>query len=245
MLDLLVASPCASCLPRRRREPPPSCPVNPSPQQRSRNSTKPPILLRTNDGYHNAGRVHPLVPINGHGLGLAFDDADKVNVAAFLQAAADLRGGATSPPTVPIDMPLDSRHLVCETQVASFRLRKRGNPQRNEKLWRRTPKGMVVDKELTIAEIDVLDHSGEAVGTVIPTDGRRGVSSEPYHLILLSEAQYCGDEKRVDVSGMPLFNVMLVEWDIQRQFATRMGVGKVRKTAWWEAGPELKTVVLK
>ncbi|KAK0610881.1 heterokaryon incompatibility protein-domain-containing protein, partial [Immersiella caudata] len=209
-------------------------------------STKPPSSYRSSSGYpHNASGVHPLVPINGHGLGLAFDDADGVNVTAFLQAAAALRGGVTTPPKVPIVMPLDSRHLVCETQVASFQLNKLKGSQRSEKLWKRTAKGMVVDNELAITEIEVLSHSGEVVGTVVPTDGRRSVSSELYHFILLSEAQYYGNEKRVDVSGMPLFNVMLVEWDIQGQFATRMGVGKVRKTAWWEAGPELKTVVLK
>jgi len=211
-------------------------------------STAPPSspALASNGCGYGHGRptsaTHSLVLVNGNGLGLAFGDADRDAVSEFIQAAAELRGHVTSPPRIPIDVPLDSRHLVCETQVTTFRLRK--GPPRREKLWKRSAKGFVGDRELVMAQVEVIDTSGRVVGTVFPTDARKGCSSEPYHLILLSEAQYCGDEKRVDVSGMPLYNVMVVEWDIRGEFATRLGLGKVGKRAWWEARPELKTVIL-
>jgi hypothetical protein len=103
----------------------------------------------------------------------------------------------------------------------------------------------VIDAELVIPEVEVLDTSNRVVGRVIPTDARKGLSSEPYDFILLSESQYWGNEERVDISGYPLFNVMIVEWDTRREFATRVGVGKVQKTAWWAASPSLEVIVLK
>jgi hypothetical protein len=96
-----------------------------------------------------------------------------------------------------------------------------------------------------ILEAEVVDASDKVVGRVIPTDPRKGLSSGFYDFILLSESQYWGNEERVDLSGFPLFNVMFVEWDTRREFATRVGLGKIQKRAWWAAKPTQKVVILK
>jgi hypothetical protein len=38
---------------------------------------------------------------------------------------------------------------------------------------------------------------------------------------------------------------MFVEWDTRREFAARVGVGKVMKRAWWDANPTKQVVILK
>jgi hypothetical protein len=211
----------------------------PSPQEMRRVARRTP----TPNGVAPAAETPlALVPVNGHGLGLAFDPADAEDLRRFREDAMKLRT-ETHPPVIPADVPLDNRHLVCETQVARFRLRRA--PPRREKLWKRTDKGLVVDTELVVAEAEVLDESDRVVGKVVPTDARKGLSTELYDFVLLSEAQYWGDETRVDVSGLPLYNVMVVEWDNRREFATRFALGKVRKTGWWEAGPIRDVVILK
>jgi heterokaryon incompatibility protein (HET) len=185
-----------------------------------------------------------LLPVNGHGMGLALGPSDANELYKFQEDALRLRTTAShTPPAIHHSVPLDTRHLVCETEVARFRLR-RATP-RTEMLWKRTDKGLVIDSELTIPEAEVLDAAGAVVGRVIPTDQRRGLASGLYDFILLSESQYWGNEKRVDVSGLPLFNVMFVEWDTRREFATRVGVGKVMKRAWWDANPSKQVVILK
>ncbi|KAH8597388.1 heterokaryon incompatibility protein-domain-containing protein, partial [Bisporella sp. PMI_857] len=193
-----------------------------------------------------------LVPVNGHGLGLAFDPADEEELRRFKEDAIKLRTGSASdpptdlaPPSVPTGIPIDNRHLVCETQVARFRLRV--TKPRQEILWKpsaKRGKGLDVDTELIIHEAEILDSSDTVVGRVIPTDHQRSLSSSLYDFILLSESQYWGDEDRVDVSGLPLFNVMFVEWDTRGEFATRLGVGKVQKSAWWAAQPTTEVVIL-
>jgi hypothetical protein len=189
-----------------------------------------------------------LVPVNGHGLGLALGPADAEELRKFQEDAIRLRTKTDppinpGPPSVPIDVPIDNRHLVCETQVARFSLRR--TAPRQEILWTRSDKGLVVDTELMIPEAEVIDASNRVVGRVIPTDQRKGLSSGLYDFILLSESQYWGNEDRVDVPGLPLYNVMFVEWDTRREFAARAGVGKIQKTAWWAANPTQEVVILK
>jgi hypothetical protein len=93
-----------------------------------------------------------------------------------------------TPPALLPSIPLDTRHLGCETQVAQFKLR-RVTP-RTETLCKRTDKGLAIDTELTIPEAEVLNAAGAVVGRVIPTDQRRGLASGLYDSILLSESQY-------------------------------------------------------
>jgi hypothetical protein len=225
-------------------------------------SSRPPLPQGTLRGSQNIAGLgngtapeapFVLVPVNGHGLGLAFDPADEEELRRFKEDAIKLRTNSIpnspidlGPPSVPAGIPIDNRHLVCETQVARFRLRE--TKPRQETLWKPSTKGdqgLVVDTELIISEAEILDSSDTVVGRVIPTDQRKGLSSVPYDFILLSESQYWGNEDRVDVSGLPLFNVMYVEWDTRGEFATRLGVGKVQKSAWWAAKPTREVVILK
>lgn len=224
-------------------------------------SSRPSLSQRTLRGSQNTAGLGDgpavevplaLVPVNGHGLGLAFDPADEEELRRFKEDAIKLRTNSTSnspldlgPPSVPAGIPIDDRHLVCETQVARFRLRK--TKPRQETLWKPNTKGghdLDVDTELIIVEAEILDSSDTVVGSMIPTDQRKGVSSG-HDFILLSESQYWGNEDRVDFSGLPLFNVMFVEWDTRGEFASRLGVGKVQKSAWWAAKPRTKVVILK
>ncbi|KAF2186709.1 HET-domain-containing protein [Zopfia rhizophila CBS 207.26] len=189
-----------------------------------------------------------LVPVNRHGLGLALGPADAEELRKFREDAIRLRTKADppidpGPPSIPADVPIDNRHLVCETQVARFRLRP--TAPRQETLWTRSDKGLIINTELMIPEAEVVDASDKVVGRVIPTDQRKGLSSGLYDFILLSESQYWGNEERVDVSGLPLFNVMFVEWDNRREFAARVGLGKIQKRAWWAAKPTQEVVILK
>lgn len=74
----------------------------------------------------------------------------------------------------------------------------------------------------------------------------RTVPSNTYvlvHAIVLSEAQYLGDENRPDMLVYPLYNIMLVE-DGRDEIARRVGLGKVRTTAWKRPTPNKKFVVL-
>ncbi|CAN9450495.1 unnamed protein product [Alternaria alternata] len=65
--------------------------------------------------------------------------------------------------------------------------------------------------------------------------------------ILLSEAQYLGNETRSDVLGYPLYNIILVktvrvEGDVK--FMERIGLGRIYKHAWRQAGARKEVVVL-
>ncbi|KAK1994878.1 HET-domain-containing protein [Colletotrichum falcatum] len=185
-----------------------------------------------------------LVPVNDCGMGYVSGALDFD--ARALERALELRGLSfeeAGPPPVPADIPLDHRHLVCETQAARFRLRRKG--PRRETLWKLVDGVAVADKVLEMPEAEMLDERDGVVGYVIPTDQRKSISTHPYDFVLLSESQYWGNEKRIDVSGFPLYNVMLVRWDSRGEFAVRVGLGKVSKPAWKAAGPERRRVILK
>ena len=92
-----------------------------------------------------------LLPVNGHGMGLALGPSDANELYKFQEDALHLRTTASNtPPAIHPSVPLDTRHLVCETQVAQFNLRR--VPPRNETLWNRTDNGLVIDRELVIPE---------------------------------------------------------------------------------------------
>ncbi|KAK0636810.1 heterokaryon incompatibility protein-domain-containing protein [Bombardia bombarda] len=98
---------------------------------------------------------------------------------------------------------------------------------------------------LEIRETAVLDGSGEQVGKVVLPDpeaqpGLGGAGAPPsspgsgwlFDFIMVSEAQFFGDERNVEVGEYPLFNVMLVKWgEGRRPFATRVAMGKITKDA--------------
>ncbi|CAF3655753.1 unnamed protein product [Fusarium graminearum] len=188
-----------------------------------------------------------LVPVNGFGVGIVCgsDDVD----SRALKKALKFRGvdyeaaGAAGAPSMPPNIQLDDRHLVCETRVASFRLRQ--TRSRKEPLWTLVDGVATIEKELQIWEAEILDDNENVIGHIIPTDQGKTISSHPYDFILLSESQYWGTEKRIDIVGYPLYNVMTVEWDTMRWFATRTGLGKISRPAWEAAHPEMKRVIFK
>ncbi|KAK8108071.1 HET-domain-containing protein [Apiospora kogelbergensis] len=207
--------------PQRRPPPPPSSgsktgPIRPPPVP-----SKPSTLKRSEP----AGQ---LVPVNGHGLGIAFDDRDLEAQLEFLRQARRWRDTRTNPdtdlgpPQVPSNAPLKDRHLVCETQAASFRLR--AIEPREEHLWKQGEDGTaVVAKTLHIREAEILDDADNVVGYIIPTDKGKDIATPRF----------------------PLYNVMAVEWDEYRVFAERVGVGKISKVAWDAGNPTKQCVVLR
>ncbi|CAI9629751.1 hypothetical protein GT037_008946 [Alternaria burnsii] len=65
--------------------------------------------------------------------------------------------------------------------------------------------------------------------------------------ILLSEAQYLGNERRPDVLGYPLYNILVVKTvrvEGGVKFMERIGLGRIYKYAWRGAGARKEVVVL-
>ncbi|KAK8010010.1 hypothetical protein PG990_008975 [Apiospora arundinis] len=153
--------------------------------------------------------------------------------------------GTGSTPSVRPGTRLNNRHLVCKTQAARFRLRQREKTPRKEQLWEYVDGKVEPAKELEILEAEILNESYEVVGYVIPTDQGKTIATHPYDFIILSESQYWGNEKRIDVVGFPLYNVMVVVWDTMGVFAERFGVGKISKSAWAAGNPRERCVALK
>ncbi|KAL0253446.1 hypothetical protein SLS55_010425 [Diplodia seriata] len=133
------------------------------------------------------------------------------------------------------------------TSTARFRLGK--TEERKETIWKNTTgwkEDSVPEKQLRIYETKILDSRSNEVGRVVPHDHLRLLDTTLYYdFIVISESQYIGNEKRVDVPGFPLYNVMMVDWDAsQPLIATRVALGKLYKRAWADAGPVERTVVL-
>ncbi|KAK7923517.1 hypothetical protein PG985_007588 [Apiospora marii] len=209
-----------------------------------------PDLARIPERAKSPEPTGKLVPVNGHGLGMAFGDRDSTIQLEFLQRARQWRNprgnpdADPGPPQVPDGAPLKDRHLVCETAAASFRLR--GKEPREEHLWERGAGGEAFKaKTLLIKEAEILDDADNVVGYVVPTDQGKDIATPAYDFVLLSEAQYWGNDPRIDIAGFPLYNVMVVVWDEDGLFAKRVGMGKISKVAWHAGNPTMKCVVLK
>ncbi|KAF2190850.1 hypothetical protein K469DRAFT_736556 [Zopfia rhizophila CBS 207.26] len=90
----------------------------------------------------------------------------------------------------------------------------------------------------------IRDGSGKEVGRVQIHDSS-AQGSWPFDFIVLSEAQYFGDDSVVDVADFPLYNVMMVSKPGgPSKVRCRMGLGKVYKYAWRMAGAVDELVVL-
>jgi hypothetical protein len=93
----------------------------------------------------------------------------------------------------------------------------------------------------------IIDEESYAVGNVIldSGDNKAWLEERRYGFVQTAEAQYSGlgDEER-DVEDFPLYVVMLVIWDEQRQVAERRGIGRVSKEAWKLTMPKMKLVRL-
>ena len=165
---------------------------------------------------------------------------------------------------------LSDRHLVFHTEIASlwlghecFRVRTRTKlgdtecfretlqdydpSQTNINIsWSYGVPGL--ELEMTVArERWIIDaSSSKLVGTVKLHSGAKLADSgqcDGVTAMVLSEAQYLGNEKRVDVLGYPLYNIMVIE-KRGNGLTERVGLGKIYKSAWKRAGPKLEVVIL-
>lgn len=84
------------------------------------------------------------------------------------------------------------------------------------------------------------------IGVVIlDGEGPEWIYKGQHQFILLSEVQYFGlDEVKYAIGEFPNYSIMLVEHDSETGVSTRLGLGRVKKTAWMMADPVLKTVIL-
>ncbi|KAF6783345.1 hypothetical protein CSOJ01_15911 [Colletotrichum sojae] len=243
--------------PRRAPPPPPPSPSTRDPARRP--VPPPPVPPRPGSGplfpTTNYDRLN-LIPVNGHGLGIVCGSLRGHNV--LRDSAARISGSSEPSEAIDPNTRLDDRHLVCQTQVGRFRLRGKEG-LRTEPLWnvvkeevihrttsllkKEIKEKLLLSKVLEISEVEILDDQGNVVGYVIPTERTEPISQQPgqtteHDFILLSRSQYRGNEQRIDVLGFPLFNVMVVQWDENKEFATRLGLGKIHQTAWVEADTE-------
>ena len=125
---------------------------------------------------------------------------------------------------------MDSRHLVFYTMCSkafAFQL-DTAQSFNSSDLNGPTPSGLVI----------VDTYSGAQVGS-IQLDGAYPpyFNSEWHDFVIISEAQYLGTEGELILSDdhsppYLLYNVMLVEWDASREFAQRLGLGRIYKEAW-------------
>ena len=185
--------------------------------------------------YTYNAQERKLLPINGHGLGIPWQG----NVEETLPEEWEKTPFFVS--TTPIrlyEMPvetrnlLDKHHLIFRTSCTSHLIlgdQILGNPR----------------------SYRLVDSNYKNVGSITLTgSGPEWIDESRHEFLVLSEAQYFGhgpERGRApeDYSGeYPLYNIMLVEWDQEWRITTRLGVGRVFKTAWIAAHPAAKVVVL-
>lgn len=161
------------------------------------------------------------------------------------------------PPRILEKGQLSDRHLVLKTEVASLYLGKQcvrikhypklcGLNYCREMFEDKDPDDPS-QPDITISyERWIIDaKTNERVGIVKMNGGNRtvGDSLENIEALILSEAQFLGNEKRVDVLGYPLYNIMIIQrkWS---HIAERVGLGKIYKSAWKRAEPRREVIVL-
>ncbi|KAI0132221.1 heterokaryon incompatibility protein-domain-containing protein [Xylariales sp. AK1849] len=188
-----------------------------------------------------------LKPVNGTGLGLASDSVELLEewLETRKKPFHDTRLNVTDLPPGAIDG-LDERHLIFWTSTAKFRL---GNKTlRSETIFKYSATGSLLpEQQHWIHEIEILDSRSFTVGRVILHDATEMIQPfEYYDFIVVSEAQYFGNEERLYAEQeYPLYNVMMVTWDKSKpQFATRAALGKVFKEAWVAANAIDQLVIL-
>jgi hypothetical protein len=143
------------------------------------------------------------------------------------------------------DPNIEKWHLVFRTQLSQFTLR-----------WDSQVQDIPSETELALnAEPDssgsapvkpmpICDADGVEVGRVQVHEPETIVPGADYDFVVLSEAQYFGDEPSIDVVDYPLYNVMLVSARDATDVRTRLGLGKLFKHAWRLSNPVEEIVVL-
>ena len=152
---------------------------------------------------------------------------------------------------------LSDRHLVLQTQVATiclggecFRVRnltKVGNVQYCREVFMDTkpPSPLPADTSISEERWIIGAESGKKSGVVKLNAGNKATLGTGVEIeaVLLSEAQFLGNETKIDVSGYPLYNIMVIRRTHAR-IAERVGLGRMFKYAWKRAGPADEVVVL-
>ena len=208
-------------------------------------------FARTDDGeegvrpflrwYHWSEKYSDLRALNGNGIGLPLDEQylpkEWENPPSFSQRAK--RPLRSTPPHLDPTMTLQLRnhHLIFETSCSrSFQF---GDAvtQSSDRAWNASRPPL----RYSLTKPDL-----ESVGTVLlDGNGPDWLDPDRHEFILLGEAQFCGlDDERRDVEGYPLYLAMLIEWDNRTKIAYRIGMGRIKKTAWRQVGAEARSVVL-
>jgi hypothetical protein len=139
----------------------------------------------------------------------------------------------------------DKWHLVFRTQISKFKLRWRSQIQDIQiETERELNDDLDSSGSAPVGPIHIWDVNGNEVGRVQVHEPEKIVSRVGYDFIVLSEAQYFGDEQSIDVLDYPLYNVMLVSPKDATNVRTRLGLGKVFKHAWRLSNPVEELVVL-
>ncbi|MCJ1315715.1 hypothetical protein MMC15_001035 [Xylographa vitiligo] len=182
------------------------------------------------------------VALNRNGLGFPIESAALPKEWENGPYSFDERGngGSRPAPTVPTQFPkvstLDQCLFFWASSSTSFRFGKAVMQESDQRYNATKPP----------RRYRLLDAESEVVGNVL-LDGAddRWLARGRYEFIQMAEAQYSGLDSEVrDIEDCPLYLVMLVEWDEQRNVACRLGLGRVQKTAWMLGGPKLKLVCL-
>jgi Heterokaryon incompatibility protein (HET) len=140
---------------------------------------------------------------------------------------------------------IEKWHLVFRTQVSHFKLRWHSQIPNIQ-----SETESEVDSELDSSDaaaevpIPIWDSDSKDVGKVRVHGLERIVGGVDYDFIVLSEAQYFGTERSIDVVDYPLYNVMLVSAKDANNVRTRLGLGKIFKHAWRLSNPVEEVVVL-
>jgi hypothetical protein len=158
---------------------------------------------------------------------------------------------------------LNDRHLVFDTQVASIWLggdtyKVRVQTKLNETEYIReivqhyNPFQIPTDDWPDLKPIlsvskerQILDTTARVVGTMKLNSGEELVGDvcQGMTAMILSEAQYMGSEKRVDVLGYSVYNIMVIEKQPNGHYQ-RLGLGKIYKSAWKKLNAERQIIVL-
>jgi hypothetical protein len=140
---------------------------------------------------------------------------------------------------------IDKWHLVFRTQISQFKLRWDSEIQDAHSESEHDPdEEPDSSRSPPMESTPIWDVNGREVGRVQVHEPEKIVSGMNYDFIVLSEAQYFGNERSIDVVDYPLYNVMLVSGKDTTNVRTRLGLGKLFKHAWRLSAPVEEVVVL-
>jgi hypothetical protein len=140
---------------------------------------------------------------------------------------------------------IDKWHLVFRTQISQFKLRWHSQIQEIHGEAEHELNDELDSSDSAATEpMHIWDVNGKEVGRVQVHEPEKIVSGMDYDFIVLSEAQYFGNERSIDVVDYPLYNVMLVSVKDETNVRTRLGLGKLFKHAWRLSNPVEEVVVL-